>query len=371
MKKLEVEALKKLLKNNGIEPDTVDLKALIDETLSYEEAKHDIENYIQKKLKTKKEQQDIDILLMQAQEQQSRYILEEIQKKEEQAINEIQNRTSIDIDKYFNITHEYIHAVGQKRINSLVLIGEGGIGKSFSVFKKLNEMGYKLGQDYVYLSTYTTPLALYNFIFKNRDKVIIFDDVDNILNSPEQVSILKSALWNSTGYRTICWNSTSEKLEAPERFEFTGSVIICLNELPKSKSIQALLTRSIVQEISFDYYTKLKLMAEIAKIPYKDTTEEERKEVYDFIKENSSIVCKNINFRTLIMAFDLRKSNPANWKELVKNLIIEDKELAIVSELMKTGAPIKDQVKSFIEKTGLSRATYFRYKKKLEEQMKV
>ena len=112
-------------------------------------------------------------------------------------------------------------------------------------------------------------------------------------------------------------------------------------------------------------------MAEIAKIPYKDTTEEERKEVYDFIKENSSIVSKNINFRTLIMAFDLRKSNPANWKELVKNLIIEDKELAIVSELMKTGAPIKDQVKSFIEKTGLSRATYFRYKKKLEEQMKV
>jgi len=301
-------------------------------------------------------------------------IKQEIEKSNEEfneSINEIIKNSNPNIDNYFKNATHYIKMVADGINNSLILKSNGGLGKTYVLLKTLNEMGLKNGKDYVYVNSYSTPLSFYEFLYHNKDKLIILDDFEGVLNNNIGVSILKSALWSATTERTVHYLTTSDKLTVPNQFTFKGRIIFCLNNglgnEPESKALQS---RALFYEINFSYQDTMKVIYGIAKQPYKDLTDEERLEVANYLKEATDETTDDLNFRTVIKAFDIKvyckKFKVENWKDLVTDLVRKDEILAVAKQLMMSKLTVGQQINQFYDLTGRSRRTYFRLKKKLE-----
>ena len=222
----------------------------------------------------------------------------------------------------------------------------------------------QLDVDYAYLNSKTTPLALYEFLYKNKDKLILFDDVIGLLDSEISVSILLSALWSATSQRIIQYNTTAKVFEEkglPAAFEFTGKIILLTNHMNfKNKFLRALQDRGYFFEFNFSYDEKIAIMREIIQVDHK-LESIKREEVLEFMISNSCPATKNFSFRTLLKAFNLRLYNE-NWQELVKSILVEDERILFVWKSMG----IKGAWKAFMEEGYGSRATYFNIKKSLK-----
>ena len=112
---------------------------------------------------------------------------------------------------------------------SLVVTGPGGNGKTNSV-KRTIESNELEDKDFVFFKGYSTARGLYNTLFDNNGKLIIFDDCDSVLDDKVSKNILKSAL-DSYEDRTISWLSKMTKAdEYPSQFNFTGRIIFISNK---------------------------------------------------------------------------------------------------------------------------------------------
>jgi hypothetical protein len=162
-----------------------------------------------------------------------RYI-QEIKKTEDKAQKEFKEsldnldiKSSKNIDKSFMVLNKYVKAVCSRAVNGLILEGDTGIGKSHNVLKAINESGI----EFIYCSGYTTTLELYHFLYEHKDKVIFFDDTKNIFSSNAGLEILKSCLFSVNGKRLVRYSTTSNKLKVPNQFIFEGGLIVSVNDL--------------------------------------------------------------------------------------------------------------------------------------------
>lgn len=269
--------------------------------------------------------------------------------------------TEILREKFLELDN-LIEVLAKSSISGLIVVSNGGYGKSYKVLKKLGEMK----RDWSYFSVFSTPLELYHTLYENNGKIIVLDDVEGLLNNEKIMSILKSALWGATGTRILNYKSTSDLLKAPKQFEFTGKLIILTNKIGNDINLKALVSRVLFCDLKFTYDEILTLMNEIAEKDYEGISLIERKEVLHYIKENSSICTTDFNLRVLIKAFEVRKAMPSKWKEIVKNMLQEDESMRIVREInLSHKGSVKEQIEEFSRRTGLGRRTYFTYKKRL------
>jgi hypothetical protein len=356
---------------HNVDPKLIDFLSF-DFSLSYKEIKAEVKEKLKELIpdfsteeKTKREIEEEERYYRElALKQEIEHYREEFEK----AIETIKNQKTQEIDNYFKTVKELIKITVKGENNALCLISEGGLGKTYTIFKTLTELELKPNRDFVYISSYVTPLELYHILYNNLDKIIILDDVEQLLDNLTTIGILKSATWNAVGKRIVNYFTTSEKLKAPSEFEFKGKIIICLNKIPEKNKeiIDSLLSRIITYNIRFDYQTKIKIFYELAKALNIDF------ELVDFIKENSNEATENLNFRTLIQLnyiYSYYKKNGGDWKSIIKEFLNEKKDniLEIVLDLIKSGKPTKEQIKIFKEICGLSERTFYRYKAKLSK----
>jgi hypothetical protein len=92
---------------------------------------------------------------------------------------------------------------------SLIVVGEGGLGKTHSVNQSIKNTDM-CKSDYVFFKGYSTARGLYNTLYDNNGKLIIFDDCDSVLEDKVALNILKSAL-DSYENRSITWMSNMNK----------------------------------------------------------------------------------------------------------------------------------------------------------------
>jgi len=136
---------------------------------------------------------------------------------------------------------------------SLVVTGMPGLGKTYLVKKKLEEMGLNESRDFVHFKGRSTAAGLFITLFENRNRVVVFDDCDSVFKDDDAVNMLKAAL-DSYDSRHISYLS-SKPLKDPEgdplpsTFEFTGQIIFISN-ISQSKLDPAIQSRSFVQDIS-------------------------------------------------------------------------------------------------------------------------
>jgi hypothetical protein len=224
---------------------------------------------------------------------------------------------STSINQRFQILKDLSSMVIDGITPSLIVTGEGGLGKTHSVTQTIEQKGL-FGFEFVFFKGYSTARGLYNTLYDNNGKLIIFDDCDSVLEDKVAINILKSAL-DSYDKRTITWMSKMNKNdEYPQQFDFTGRIIFISNK--KKDSIDsAILSRSLTVDLTMTGDEKIQRMASIIGHILPDTTLDIKVDALDFLKENKDH--PNVNMRTLIMISKMRQCNPDGWKQMAEYML--------------------------------------------------
>lgn len=231
------------------------------------------------------------------------------------------------INQRFNFVDRLVKMVATNKTASAIITGDGGLGKSHTVFAALESVGLEniSGIDldgetapdgtFVVVKGYSTPKGLYRTLYENRNSIIVFDDCDSILKDPDAVNLLKGAL-DSYDTRIISWNSVRPEEDLPRSFQFSGGVVFISNRAMCSLD-QALKTRSMCVDLSMTLDQKLERMEVIMqdedflptiKMSFK-------KDALSLIKKLKA-EAREISLRTLITVAKIRAENDADWEDL-------------------------------------------------------
>lgn len=307
--------------------------------------------------------------------------LREVRHKEEELLKAWRNSFDEELassDCYFEMDN-YIQMVAKGKGTGCIIVSSAGLGKSYRATSILN----KLGVEYGYIDSYSSSAAFYVWLYKNRDKISIVDDVPNLFYDRRALSYLKAALWAAgVGEKRIVHNKTQKPLEdefgetIPDNFEFTGRLVILTNQLPaKNPHVWAVLSRVFYTTLRIGEEEILRIMKAVAKKKFDGLDEKERMEAVEFIEKNAKGKLKNINLRTLIKLFQFRefaKDEKAGvlWQRLGLHLLKKEEEVVadevnlLVEDLEKNiGLTMNQKVEKFMQITKKSRATYYRMRR--------
>ena len=222
-----------------------------------------------------------------------------------------------NINQRFKLLQNLTNMVIDGITPSLIVTGEGGLGKTHTVQKAINDKDM-FNFEYVFFKGYSTARGLYNTLYDNNGKLIIFDDCDSVLEDKVAVNILKSAL-DSYEKRTITWMAKMNKSdEYPPQFEFTGRIIFISNK--KKESIdKAILSRSLTVDLTMNGDEKIERMRTIISSILPDYSLDVKMDALNFLAERKDSPA--INLRTLIMITKMRYSNPEDWREMASYMI--------------------------------------------------
>lgn len=238
------------------------------------------------------------------------------------------------INQRFEFVEKLVNMVASGVQPSAVITGQGGLGKTYTVAKTLENAGYVdmskflefeegtrifREKSYVSVKGYSTPKGLYRTLFENNGSVIIFDDCDSVLKDPIALNLLKGAL-DSYGKRIISWNADMRDDDLPRSFNFTGKVIFISN-YTQDKIDQAIRSRSMMIDLTMTDDQKIDRMEYIAK-------SEEFMPEYELDAKTDAIKfirkvkdqAKEISLRTLISVTKIRASNE-NWEDLAEYVL--------------------------------------------------
>lgn len=225
--------------------------------------------------------------------------------------------TDISINQKFDLLTKLTNMVIDGITPSLIITGEGGLGKTYLVQKAIKDKGlYEI--EWAHFKGYSTARGLYNTLYDNNGKLIIFDDCDSVLEDKVALNILKSAL-DSYETRTISWMAKMNKNdEYPQQFNFTGQIIFISNK-SRSAIDGAILSRSLTVDLTMTEDEKIERMSHILESILPDYPIEVKRDALDFISEYKGVA--NINLRTLIMVSKMRLAN-SDWREMAKYMIL-------------------------------------------------
>ena len=239
------------------------------------------------------------------------------------------------INKRFDFVAKMVNMVAMKKVASVIISGEGGLGKTYTAIKALEDAGLKnitdladfqvgdkinLAKSYRVIKGYSTPKGLYRALVEGNGMTLVFDDCDSVLKDPVALNLLKSAL-DSYGERYISWMADMRDDDLPKTFKFTGNIIFITN-IVLDKLDQAVRTRAMCVDLSMTEEQKLERMEVITYSPeFLPTVEvSAKKAALVYLK---SLVGKvpNMSLRTLITVAKIADSGEADWKDLAKYVV--------------------------------------------------
>jgi len=224
---------------------------------------------------------------------------------------------SFDINQRFGFLGDLTSMVVNGITPSLIVTGEGGLGKTHSVTKTIESNDLD-DSDFVFFKGYSTARGLYNTLYDNNGKLIVFDDCDSVLEDKVALNILKSAL-DSYDKRTISWMAKMNKNdEYPQQFDFTGRVIFISNK-SKDKIDEAILTRSLTVDLTMTPDDKVARMEAILESVLPEIGIRAKQDALRFLESVKDDV--SINMRMLIMVSKMRVQFPDTWRDLATYMV--------------------------------------------------
>lgn len=245
------------------------------------------------------------------------------------------------VDELFEDLNSLMQVVGKKKLNSLIITGNAGIGKTHAVLDTLSKLKLHNEKDYVVYRAKTSPLGLYLNLFLHHDKIIVFDDLDDLFTNDDCSSILKAAL-DSYSVREISWSSKkmmnvvgmdpakrqaleeeareqlmkgNPEVYIPNRFEFKGQIVFISN-LSADKFDKAVLSRSVNIDMSLSdhqVFSRMKSIAdELLKPQYA------KKSMMTIIDKYNDGTLSHPNMRTVLNFANVLESGVANPERLSK-----------------------------------------------------
>jgi hypothetical protein len=193
----------------------------------------------------------------------------------------------------FKALEKYIYMMHRGIINSLIVYGRPGLGKSKVTIDELKRLKTNF---VVYSGGLKGAYELAKILYENRkDTVLVFDDFDSAFKTKNQINLLKTALQDEQT-RYISYVDTTKKArkdKIPERFEFTSGVIFITNKLRIDASIRS---RSKTVNIDISTLQTLERIKEVLPEFMPKVPIEFKEEVYAFVKSNISKI-RVLDFR--------------------------------------------------------------------------
>ena len=269
------------------------------------------------------------------------------------------------IHERFDFLADFVEMVGNRKNASAIIVGSGGLGKSYTTYKTLdNACGLTRietideapveaveadedvdaweasraahralvqSQDGTYkvIKGYSTAKGLYRTLYENRNRIVIFDDCDSVISGKDATSseILKACL-DSYDRRIVTWNAEASfgGDDLPRSFEFTGGVIFISN-LSMDRVPQAIISRSFVADVSMTRDETVERMRVIAASDdfMPEFMKDQKDQALDFIAANiHRREIKEVNLRTLMMVVKLAAAG-GNWERRALYLMINSR----------------------------------------------
>jgi hypothetical protein len=241
------------------------------------------------------------------------------------------------INQRFDFVGKIVDMIAKRITPSVVITGEGGLGKTHTVIESLERAGLRNVTDliadvdigsvetdetmFVVIKGYSTPKGLFKLLYEHRNATVVFDDCDSILKDPDALNLLKGAL-DSYDKRYITWNTSFSDDNIPSMFQFTGGVIFVSN-LTQDKINQAIRSRSMCVDLSMTVDQKIDRMEFIVKrdnfLP--NVPSVMKFEAFEFLKTNRN-EAREINLRTLINVAKIRQAGDSQWEQLAKYMLV-------------------------------------------------
>lgn len=239
------------------------------------------------------------------------------------------------INQRFGFVENVVSMVSSGIQNSVIITGEGGLGKTFTVLNTLSKLGIrdindimpgeivKPSKTMIQIKGFSTAKNLFRTLYENNGSNIVFDDCDSIMKDPIAINILKGAL-DSYDKRIITWGAESrmgDSDELPRTFEFTGRIIFISN-MNQAKIDQAIRSRSILIDLAMTMDQKLDRMSTLAAADdfMPEYSIAVKTDAIALISELKS-VAREISLRTLITVSKIRATAGADWKDLAKYVL--------------------------------------------------
>ena len=227
-------------------------------------------------------------------------------------------KSDFSVIERFEFIRQFVRLVAKGAINSFVLTGSGGIGKTTAVMKTLASIGLQEdlpGEDgdYMVIRGFSTPRALYDTLYQFKNKILILDDADAIFKDPVGANLLKACL-DDKPVRVVNWSSSRDDSETPSRFVYTGKMIFISN-LSINQFPQAIISRSQKVDVSLDNAEKVEIIAKIFEDI--DHDDGEKMDVLEFVRENAENA-SDLNIRSAVALLTLRQEFGKNWARIAK-----------------------------------------------------
>ena len=257
----------------------------------------------------------------------------------QQVIKPVRVETVAEIEAKLRDRFEALEVMAEatgKGINrSLIVSGPAGLGKSYTVEAKLEELESK-GHSVTYIKGYVRPLALYKLLYETRHakSVLVFDDSDSVFYDDVSMNLLKGAC-DSTDRRVLHWLSKSIEKEEdeegesiPEKFEFEGSVIFITNYdfdamiasgNKLAPHFEALVSRShyldLAMKTKMDYIVRIKQVVRGGMLKSRGFNAAEETMILEFIVNNMERL-RELSLRMVVKISGLYKMDTKNWQKL-------------------------------------------------------
>jgi len=219
----------------------------------------------------------------------------------------------------FDFITKFVKLLAKGTINSFVLTGSGGIGKTTTVIQTLNSLGLREDMpeqpagDFMVIRGFSTPKALYETLFEFKDKILILDDADQVFRDPLGSNLLKAAL-DDKKVRVINWNTSREDADVPSRFTYTGKIIFISN-LSIAQFPQAIISRSQKVDLTLNTEEKVDIITEVFK--HIEHPAKAKADVLEFVKEHAK-KANDLNIRSAVSLLVLRENFGSDWKRIAE-----------------------------------------------------
>jgi len=247
--------------------------------------------------------------------------------------NESDDQISARIAERFDILDVLTEACTVGNARALIVSGPAGLGKSFTVEKRLadwdpNAINHTIVKGYVR----ATGLVKLLYQYREAGQVIVFDDADAIFFDDVSLNLLK-AVCDTTERRTVSWLSEGSLIDEetavriPRSFQFDGTIIFISNYdfdamidrgHKLAPHLAALVSRAHYIDLAMksrrDYLVRIRQVIEQGLLGH--LTYEQEAEVKQFIDKNADSL-RELSLRMAIKLGHLAAQG-GNWERIAK-----------------------------------------------------
>lgn len=247
---------------------------------------------------------------------------------------------------------KYLRAFAKEDYKFLWIVGRPGLSKSKSIQRAIE------GLEVCYIGPgQNTPLVFYEECYNHRNKPIILDDAEDVMDTPVGYKLL-CALGQTDEVKTLRYGTTNAYLtkhDIPMSFQTRSALCVLANRWTRHPALQS---RAVL--VYFDP-SPLEIHKNVG-------TWFTDQEVYDWIGDHLHLIT-GLDCRLYGKAVQDRRAG-IDWRKAIFDTHCHDAVTKVVQDLEVDSdcRSVNDRIRRFKELTKQSRATYFRVKAALEQK---